>query len=381
MLWACRSILAVGVCIVLSACSGTEGSPGMDGGVSDAAAVRDATLVDTGVYTPGEPITADDRTWTWVDFPDTHCMDGSETGLGIYLNGASDNVLIYLEGGGACFNDATCDSVANPNGYGRDDFAAPTSGALSDTDATNPFRTWSKVFIPYCTGDIFAGANASGFGGRMHMGYLNMGEYLNRLVPTFGESERVVLSGSSAGGFGATYNYDRTQRAFGDTRVDLLDDSAPLFSSAYLKPCLQNTLRTTWNLDSTLPRDCTECFEEAGLSNFASYLLNKYSDRRMALISSNRDSVIRYFYGFGFSATCNATEEFSGEQYTDALDELRDVTLASRSNFSTYYLNSAQHVWLMNSPGTVQSGSPSVTLEDWLTSWLYTTMTVSNVAP
>lgn len=78
----------------------------------------------------------------------------------------------------------------------------------------------------------------------------------------------------------------------------------------------------------------------------------------MALISSNRDSVIRYFYGFGFSATCNATEEFSGEQYTDALDELRDVTLASRSNFSTYYLNSAQHVWLMNSPGPSKAEAP-----------------------
>lgn len=376
MISAERFALVVLTSGLVAACGGTDTNVNADGGI-----LRDAAYVDTGSFVPGEALTAPDRTWTWVDFPNTHCLNGSATGLGVYLNQASDKVIIYLDGGGACFNDATCDGVANPNGYGAANFSRPTNGILSDTDGDNPFRDWNKVFIPYCTGDIYAGANADGFNGHMFLGYVNMGEYMNRLVPTFGESSQVVLSGSSAGGFGATYNYDRTQQAFGDTPVYLLNDSAPLFSSTYMRPCLQEQLRTAWNLDATLPRDCASCFEGNGLSSFLPFLANKYPNRRMALISSERDNVIRYFYGFGLSPHCDESAEFTGDDYVLGLEELRDDTLAASPNFSTFYIDSAQHVWLMQSPGTVSSGFPTTKLSEWLPTWLDSTMPVMSISP
>ena len=46
--------------------------------------------------------------WTWVPVPGSHCRDGSATGFGINVNPASKNLMIFLEGGGACFNALTC---------------------------------------------------------------------------------------------------------------------------------------------------------------------------------------------------------------------------------------------------------------------------------
>src|SRR5262249_5830997 len=48
-------------------------------------------------------IQAQDGKWTWVPFADAKCRDGSSTGIGVNLNRSSTKVMIFLEGGGACF--------------------------------------------------------------------------------------------------------------------------------------------------------------------------------------------------------------------------------------------------------------------------------------
>ena len=55
----------------------------------------------------GALINAPQTTWTWVDFPDSACSDGSTTGIGISPS-SSTNLVIFLEGGGACGDYATC---------------------------------------------------------------------------------------------------------------------------------------------------------------------------------------------------------------------------------------------------------------------------------
>src|SRR5206468_3191319 len=80
-----------------------------------------------------------------------------------------------------------------------------TSSFFDRHDDTNPFRNDSFTFVPYCTGDVHAGSKPdANYGGRIthHVGYQNMTAYLTRLVPTFSSASRVILSGSSAGGFG-----------------------------------------------------------------------------------------------------------------------------------------------------------------------------------
>ena len=51
--------------------------------------------------------------WQYVAVDGTQCMNGSATGIGVNL-GTSGDVVIYLEGGGACFNDARVQVASLP---------------------------------------------------------------------------------------------------------------------------------------------------------------------------------------------------------------------------------------------------------------------------
>src|SRR5690606_5667790 len=100
-----------------------------------------------------------------------------------------------------------------------------------DVDADkNPVGDWSFVFVPYCTGDVHAGDRADQAvpdvgGAQQFVGYRNVAAYLERIVPTWSGVGHVLVTGESAGGFGAAFNYDRIADAFPGTRVTLLDDS------------------------------------------------------------------------------------------------------------------------------------------------------------
>jgi len=403
-----RSLVAVLLALVapigLAACGDDDDTlPPADGGGTDLGAETDlgadfdggAPRVDAGGlpttspgYVPGAPIAATEGDWTWVDFPNAKCQDGSPTGIGVNPSpSGSDQLVIYLEGGGACFNDLTCATVANPDGFDEGNFAGgPSGGIFSRSDTANPFHDWNMVYVPYCSGDIFAGNNpipqTLNFVPKVFVGYLNMGEFLNRIVPTFPDATKVVLTGSSAGGFGAAYNYDRAQAAFGDVPVHLLNDSGPIMSPTYLTACLQNTLRDTWNLNATLPPTCTECLtRDTGLSAALPHVIARHPDRRFALLSANRDNVIRFFMGFGLSPDCSTAENFTGADYTAGLLELRDDTLRDAANFRAWYINSSEHTWLNRTASYPAPGAPPTPMREFIQDFIDGDPSWSNVGP
>lgn len=364
-------------------CSDTPGTgePGSaDGGGSGPGAVdaapADARQID------GEPLT-----WTWIDVPGATCMNDTATGLGINLNPGSNKLMIYLEGGGACFNAFTCSGVAHQDGFNANHLAQFASdygdnGVFNREDGDNPFKDWNMVFIPYCTGDIFAGSNPDGFGGRNQVGFDNMGAYLDLLVPAFADADHVVLTGSSAGGFGAMYNFPRAQEAFGDTPVTLLNDSGPPMSDDYMTPCLQQQVRDLWNLDATLPQDCADCFNDdgGGLINAVRYAADKYPDRRFGLISSTTDGVIRLFYGWGYPNCSNPQVPMPADVFRAGLAQLRDEVLAPYPNFRVYTIESGLHVWLLENPlGT--TNVTGVSLTDWIREMIDGNEDWQNVVP
>jgi hypothetical protein len=362
------AFLAV-VSMAAVACGG--GSDGDD--VGDDAQV-DAPVGGVDAFGAGPPIEAPDDTWTWVPFPESRCMNDTATGIGVNWHSDSSELLIYLEGGGACFNAFTCATVAHQGGFGESDMtdtanAYGDAGVFNRADPDNPFRDWNYVFVPYCSGDVHAGSADEGFGGRTQLGYQNIGHYLDRLSPTFPNATRVVLTGSSAGGFGAAFNYDRVATAFGGRPTFLLDDSGPPMSDTYLTPCLQTQVRDAWNLAAALPADCDECTGEdgGGLVNLASYLGTKYSAQRQGLISSNRDGVIRTFFGFGYP-TCSSTTPMPEPTFADGIEELTTL-LAPSPGFRAFILDSSVHVWLID-PTLGGTTSEGVSLTDWLRAFL-----------
>ena len=169
-------------------------------------------------------------------------------------------------------------------------------------NAANPFKDWNQVYVPYCTGDVHFGTKRDAAvpnvpAKQQFVGYPNMQKFMARLAPTFRSVERVVLTGASAGGFGAGLNYGLVQDSFAPVPVAVIDDSGPPLSTRYLPACLQKIWRETWGLDDALPSDCTECREPggSGLMNIVDYWRRKYPLGRVALIESVHDEVIRLF--------------------------------------------------------------------------------------
>src|SRR4051812_15534557 len=226
---AARVAVSCFVCIAGVAAAGCAGETAPRKGNPDGG----AGMVDAGPL-PGTP-----GGWTWVDVPGMDCDDGSPTGVAVNpAPGGGGDLFIYFMGGGACWDASTCfvlnTSVHGPFGQAQwDGTGAPSvAHALDRTRATNPFRDMSYVFVPYCTGDLHAGSNVATYdvlGPRpfAHVGRRNVEALLPRLRATWPAPTRVVISGSSAGGFGATLNYDLFRRAYRDAQVALIDDAGP----------------------------------------------------------------------------------------------------------------------------------------------------------
>ena len=300
---------------------------------------------------------APDNTWTWVPVPEAKCRTGSSTGFGVRINPNSKKLVIYLQGGGACFNGLTC--TGNSGSYGSSNFGnGPSGGIFSTSNNANPVKDWSFVYVPYCTGDVHAG-NATNVDvpgalapkNQSFVGYANIGHYLKRIIPTFPDVTQVLLTGESAGGFGAFYNYDRIAQAFCPKPVALIDDSGPPLSDTYMTPCLQQRWRTLYNFAATLPADCVNCSlpNGGGFVNTWAMLGQKYPTAQLGIISSTRDNTIRQFYGFGMN-NCQNIDGFAGSlpeaQYAAGLDEVRETFLKPSPAWSSFYVDSTSHTYL-----------------------------------
>ncbi|MFT3768931.1 MAG: pectin acetylesterase-family hydrolase [Minicystis sp.] len=322
----------------------------------------------------GPPLNAPDGQWTWVTVGGAVCRDGSPAGVGVRLHPNSKKLFIYLEGGGACFNGTTCAiSLASFGKLAFDGWAGTVgqTGIFNDANPENPVKGWNAIYVPYCSGDVHAGdaADVDVSGGPQNqdfVGYRNMGAYLGRIVPTFPELTQVLLTGISAGGFGAAFNYNRVAAAFCPTPVTLVDDSGPPMADAYLAPCLQEQWRGLWNLKKTLPADCSACSDAdgGGIVNYVPYLAQKWPNSYLGLISSTRDSVISTFFGFGTS-NCTQSLPIPGDVYAAGLEDLRSHYMSGSGKWGTYFIDSTQHTWLLG-PGFYTTQVNGTKLTQWM---------------
>jgi hypothetical protein len=326
----------------------------------------------------GKSVDAKAGEWTWVPVAGAVCRDGSGTGFGLRRSSTgSDKLMIYLEGGGACFNGTTC--AINPSSFNETSFGAwkgamGNAGIFDSTKTTNPVGDWNMVYVPFCTGDVHAG-NAVDVDvpntltkNQDFVGYANLYLYLKRIIPTFPSMSKVLLTGISAGGFGAAYNYDRVAQAFCPTPVVLIDDSGPPMADEWLAPCLQKRWRGLWNIKDTLPADCADCTgaDSGGIVHDVDYIGKKYGSGRLALISSNHDSVISTFFGFGQNDCKNLdglASPMPADQYAAGLADLRDNHMQG-PQWATYFIASTNHTWLLT--GLYDTTVNGVKMVDWV---------------
>jgi hypothetical protein len=344
--------------------------------------------------------------WVYVEVDGALCRDGSKAGYYVKPSASgSNNLLFFLNGGGVCYDDFFC--AINPKNVNEslpgETLLAATgdivSGALlpqrqvpSDegifkNDPRNPVGAWNMVFVPYCTGDVHGGTRTDApvpgaitVGLQQFVGYLNIGLFLESFGPHFRAADKVLLAGSSAGGFGTLLNFDRTQTFFRESQVFAVTDSGIPFRDSYLEPCLQQQWRNLWGLDAALPAACKGCFQKDGgglAEGLGHYIFReKYPGRMLGGgVSSEQDEVMKLFFSLGLNecTTSGLIEaapaafglgSYPRERYPAGLKDFI-TNVAGESSIGSYLMTGSLHQHLFRARFYQESGTDG-TLAAWL---------------
>lgn len=159
------------------------------------------------------------------------CNDGSAAGYYVWQPAApSTKWLIYLQGGGLCYDLETCltrPKVLTSSTTWPEHISV--SGIFSTGDG-NRFADFNKVFVGYCTSDLYSGTVAQGSG---MLGWSFHGHYIVPSVlqdlkashPGFGGGTELLFTGGSAGGIGTFVNYPMVKEAVSWMPVKALPDA------------------------------------------------------------------------------------------------------------------------------------------------------------
>lgn len=167
-----------------------------------------ATLADP------QPAPAD---WVMIEpGGETLCATGTPFRFHVRA-GDPSRVMLFLNGGGACWSGDLCDLATEPTPYTpfadmASNDPALLEGVFDTANSENPFLGWTQVFVPYCTGDSHLGSKdvtySTSTGGEAtihHRGKTNVQAALDWLYANRPDAKRVFVAGGSAGAIASPY--------------------------------------------------------------------------------------------------------------------------------------------------------------------------------
>jgi Pectinacetylesterase len=285
---------------------------------------------------------------------ETRCARGGKYAFWV-RRGDPAKLLVFFQGGGGCFDETTCapgsvwfDDRVDAN----DDPTVSAGGVLDLQSAENPFRDYSMVYIPSCTGDVHTGSRVTKYGPyRVHQkGFLNARAALERTFSEFPDPGAVFVSGCSAGSVGSAFHADEVLRRYPDARVTQVGDS---LSFVFHRPI---TLES-WGTHEHFP----EWFrpsrpnERWTMTEFLTALAEQYPERTFARFNHAGDDVQEAFY-----------EAVGGEQggFPPRL-RAAETELKELPNYRSFLACGDEHCSFDNE-GFFEDEVGGVSLRDWV---------------
>jgi hypothetical protein len=182
------------------------------------------------------------------------CADGSE--FWIHSREADpDKVMLYFQGGGACFTEAMCSFTDGTYKVttGDDDHPGDDATGIFDYDnPDNPLADWTVVFVPYCSGDVHLGDNTATYGDLIveHKGFVNAMFGLDFVVDNYGDASHLLVTGSSAGGVPSPLFGGLASDRMPDTDIAVLADASGGYAS---NPVQNNFIGSIWGTSNHVP--------------------------------------------------------------------------------------------------------------------------------
>jgi hypothetical protein len=274
-----------------------------------------------------------------------------------------ERLLVYFEGGGFCWDYRSCVPAAalfKDRVTGNENPGLHGTGILDLTHPDNPFRGWSVLYVPSCTGDLFAGAGTRTYraaDGRTvsvhHRGHVNANAALDWIFHRVPSPNRVVVAGCSAGSVASILHAPRIIERYPDARVAQLGDSLGyLFSDpGDLRP---------WRAAARLP-DWIPAVRALGPGRFTMPRLyhavaGHYPKSTFAQVNLRQDAVQRAYF--------EAAGGRPGDFDRALLGNLAEIH-AGTPNFRSYLLDGTDHCTLP-SDGFYRLRGDGIALRDWV---------------
>ena len=255
--------------------------------------------------------------------------------------GDSKKILLALDGGGGCWDAATClASPLDPGSFGgrptytpsvdeTPESVAAIGGVLDSDNPANPFSEYTQVYVPYCTGDIHWGSRDTtyflpnlGLWTIRHRGADNLLAVLDWLKQegiSLKNASDISVVGASAGGYGANFAFAAVAERAGDetalslvadSGIGVIDNPLPEPLDFYATAIYAESGEDSWGVAQNVPRavyagngfataeDYLE--DQAGSPNSLMpsilFALSRLPNARVATVTPNLDGVQIGFY-------------------------------------------------------------------------------------
>ena len=277
--------------------------------------------------------------------------------------GPSDDVLVYFQGGGGCWDYDTC----QPNSRWYDSSVSENEvehyrGGIFDFDnPANPFRDYNMVFVPSCNGDVYMGNNTVEYQNaagdtltHRFKGFANGSAAINFVTETFTAPRSIFVTGCSAGSVGSAIFAPYLIDHYPGVPVAQLGDS---LSFVFHRPVnMEIEHGASSNFAQWIPA-LRELDTSAFLmADYYAALANFYPDYAFAQFNSLSDHVQIRFYNAIGGQRANWERDL-----TASLDSIH----ARAGNFRSFTAGGQQHCVLPNA-NFYTYVIDGVSLRDWV---------------
>lgn len=334
--------------IALAGCGGNgNGNGGNNGGSGYTQELEAAGLYEhLGKFEPSMSEEASNGSTTYTFEPTSdgpQCINGSPFRMAL-RNQDSDDIVVYLQGGGVCYEGLmACTNMATVDGV-------PALGPLEAEDPENPMADWNHAYVAYCDGSLFVGDKKHD-DGRIHHGLQNLSAALDLVKENFTDVNRMLLAGSSAGGFATIWAAGMVRHLYPEVELFVVNDAGVGIARPD-DPEFFDMLQEQWGATGLIPDSCQRCMESPHATPLVEWGMKRDDKLTSAAFSSYADNVITNI----FLMIPDAQFEMALLNETDRLHSMFP------ERFKRFFIEGMQHTALPTWSETTKDGT---SLREW----------------
>lgn len=257
----------------------------------------DAWLIDDVCMSLDSPLSDG---WHTIE-PEGETRCAHDTDYRMWLRPGNDDILLFFQGGGGCWNQETCQqgSTFYKQSAGLNEASRYSNGIFDFDNPDNPFVDHTIIFAPSCTGDVYMGSGVVDYGNDVivhHRGYDNLMAAINFTLDYAPDPQSVFTTGCSAGSVGSAMAIPYLIEAYPDIPVTQLGDSLGLIFDT------ETIMSDFWEMPDFYTGALSEYsadFEAFTMAKYYIGLGNTYPEYHFAQFNYRRDHVQQRFFAIG----------------------------------------------------------------------------------